>query len=225
MFEIVFPKEKSDVPRDDLYLIFQTMRMTNLVKMLFYAALDIQQYAPKSMITARKTEELFLAHGANLYEVLHRMQDAEYGKSLHDRYKDKLRDRQTLSVLDGLMDLVKSDDRSIRVLEAIRNKHSAHIATDNFYIWNNISEKPNDRDIPVGVGESNKHGDWFFTLDSGLLFAHIGTTILRDSKNVRHDVITIIKEYSVRLIDLFVRIGKELLIPLFEALEIDEAQE
>jgi hypothetical protein len=160
---------------------------------------------------ARKLEELFLQHAANLYGIFDSLFDFKYDKrTLYERYKEVLKDKETLRELDLVYQLHQAQDKKIRVLKEIRNKHSAHIATDEFYAWQGIKNEAIKKDVPVAIGESQKATDWFFTLDLDQIFGHLRNNILKDSINVQEDVYKIITEYTLRLIKLFAQIGKEL---------------
>jgi hypothetical protein len=167
MFEIVLPHEiNNSLSRDEHYLIAQTMRMINQVKMFYVAAEDIRKLAPDNGITYKKYDDLMLQHAANLYEIIRCLYDEEYGKSLYQRYKEALKDKETLKELEALKGTLESDGKEIRVLKDIRNKHAAHIATDGFYVWQSISDTPMNRDLRVGIGEARTEGGWFFMLDT-----------------------------------------------------------
>jgi hypothetical protein len=220
MFTMYIPHElNNSLSLDTHYLIFQTMRLTNQAKMFWVATNELRKCGAPSAVTGKKLNELFLQHAANLYEIIFRLfNDKSDKRTLYARYKEALKDEETLQELDRLRKELESKDREILVLKEIRNKHSAHIATDGYYAWQGIKNIATNRDIPVAVGESRKAGDWFFTLDLDQIFGHIKNNILKESVNVQEDVYRIITQYTLRLIKLFAQIGKE----LFEGFDIRE---
>ena len=220
MFTMYIPHDLNNALSSDIhYLIFQTMRLTNQAKMFWVATNELRKCGVPNAVTGKKLNELFLQHAANLYEIIFSLFNDKYDKrTLYERYKEALKDAETLQGLDKLRKELESKDREILVLKEIRNKHSAHVATDGYYAWQGIKNVATNRDIPVAVGESRKAGDWFFTLDLDQIFGHIKNNILKESVNVQEDVYRIITQYTLRLIKLFAQIGKE----LFEGFDIRE---
>ena len=54
---------------DQHYLFFQTMRITNHIKFFYTILTDLKPHIPQSLASVKRLEELYLAHGASLYEV------------------------------------------------------------------------------------------------------------------------------------------------------------
>lgn len=212
IFEMILPKDvNNSMTEDEHYLLFQTMRITNLIKFFYTILADLKPHIPQSLTSARRLEELYLAHGANLYEVLDSMgQRDRDSKNLFLRYKETLEDESTLAELDRLMNLMKHPDAEIRVLAAVRNKHTAHVATDEHYFWQTITEGEIDRDIQVGVGDTDNRIDFHFTLDMGQIYEHIKRNLLSQSTDVVEDVHKVVDAYTGVLSRLFTAIGKEL---------------
>ena len=220
MFMMYIPHDLNNALSSDIhYLIFQTMRLTNQAKMFWVATNELRKCGVPNVVTGKKLNELFLQHAANLYEIIFSLFNDKYDKrTLYERYTDALNDAGTLQELDRFRQQLESKDKEVLVLKEIRNKHSAHIATDGYYAWQGIKNKATNKDISVAVGESRRAEDWFFTLDLDQIFGHIKNNVLRESSNVQEDVYKIITQYTLRLIKLFAQIGRE----LFEGFEIRE---
>ena len=132
------------------------------------------------------------------------------GPSLYDRYLQELKNPDTLKSLKELKDLYAPENKAVRVLEAIRNKHSAHIATDSFYAWQSITDSPADQDIIIGVADTEREADWYFTVDLGQIYNYIQKNIFQGSEDTQEAIKQIISQYSAFLLILFGKIGEEL---------------
>ena len=211
MYEIVMPKEIDNaLSRESHYLLLQTMRITNQVKTFHVLIYDVVGHLPKTTVTLKKIGELLFQHAANLYEVMHSVFDSTAGPSLYDRYLQELKNPDTLKSLKELKDLYAPENKAVRVLEAIRNKHSAHIATDSFYAWQSITDSPADQDIIIGVADTEREADWYFTVDLGQIYNYIQKNIFQGSEDTQEAIKQIISQYSAFLLILFGKIGEEL---------------
>jgi len=211
MYEIVLPKEvNNSLSRDFHYLMLQTMRITNQVKIFHVLLFDVIAHLPKTTVTLKKVGELLFQHAANLYEVMRTVFDPTARPSLYDRYIREIKNPKTLEELRHLRELYKPENKAIRVLEAIRIKYSAHIPTDSFYAWQSISDSPAEADMRVGVADSEREADWYFTVDLGQIVTHIQKNILHSADHTDDAIRAIISQYSAFLLILFGDIGVEL---------------
>jgi hypothetical protein len=169
MFKIYLTKTAQDqMTRDDLYLLTQTMRISNSLKVFVLVADDIRKYGPDDIVNQKKFVELLLYHAANLHEILDVLK-----KDLFPRYQVAIKESSLLAGLRDWEERIKAKDETIRVLEDIRNKHAFHVPHDEHYVWHTITDSPAKEDVVIGVGETIEGRGHFFTWDVDMLFAYL----------------------------------------------------
>src|SRR5271169_4992807 len=95
MFEIYLTKAAQDaMSRDDMYLLTQTMRIFNGLRLFVLIADDIKRRGPDDVVNEKKYIELLFNHAASLNEVLVALKE-----DLFPRYRSVLKSK---SILDGL---------------------------------------------------------------------------------------------------------------------------
>jgi hypothetical protein len=210
MFQVYLTKAAQDsMSREDLYLLTQTMRISNSLKLFVLVAEDIKNKGPKDVVNNKKYLEMLFYQAANLYEVL-----VVLKADMIPRYKSKITDANTLTSLHEWDNRLESKEEAVEILKTIRNKHTFHVAYDPYYVWNYISDKPAAKDILIGVGETIQGSGWFFTSDVDILFSHINDHFLHKeptSTDVYTRVKQIIDETSLALTKLISALLNELL--------------
>ncbi len=192
--------------KEELYVIIQTTRIVNAIKLFYTIALDVLNKGLEDEVSAKKYMELLFHQAANLYEILEILK-----RDLINKYPKYLRNNETIISMQDLVKKLKHHDPNIEVLKAIRNKHSFHIGHDPTYIWNYIKEGPADRDSRIAGGKSIKEAEFFYTMDIEPLYAYIKDNILKSTKDIYADVKQIIDEYTSKLLNLFNDVCMELL--------------
>jgi hypothetical protein len=210
MFEIYLTKTAQDaMSRDDIYLLTQTMRIFNGLRLFILIADDIQRRGPDDVLNQKKYIELLLNHAANLNEVLSALEE-----DLFPRYRHALTNQAVLDGLTRWENRIKRKDETVRVLTSIRNKHAFHVAHDPFYPWKYLTEGPAAADKLIGVGETIQGSGWLFTWDTDLILAFLRDHALEHTGDLVQDymkVKKIIDNASVDLYTLFQSIVDELL--------------
>jgi len=176
---------QNSVNKEYLYLLTQTMKILNAVRLFVLVADDIRRRGPDDIVNHKKFMELILYQGANLYEILNVLKE-----DLLPRYQKELRDPNILSLLESLARGFKDKDETTKVLEAIRNKHAFHVPYDPYYVWNVLTDDEATEDKLIGAGEDIRGSGWFFTWDTDILFDYlqkhaIDKSITADSSYVR----------------------------------------
>ncbi len=210
MFEIYLTKSAQDaMSKDYIYLLMQTMRIFNALKLFVLIAEDIKNRGPDDIINDKKYIELLLYHAGNLNEVLVTLK-----KDLLPRYRQIITKKSTLTGLDKWEQCIKNNDETNRVLTTIRNKHSFHIAHDPYYPWKYITDDPATSDKLVGVGETMQGSGWFFTWDTDIILAFLRDHALMQKTDTVQDYMRIkkiIDDASVDLYKLFEAIVDEMI--------------
>ena len=211
MFEIYITKDAQNaMTRDDVYLVTQTMRIFNGLRLFSIIADDIRRRGPDDILNQKKYIELHLSPAANLNEVLVALEE-----DLFPRYKTVIKNQAILAQLTKWEERIKQKDETTRVLAAIRNKHAFHVAHDRYYPWNYITEAPATDDKVIAVGETMQGAGWLFTWDIDLIFEYLRDHALEqkgDPLTVAMRVKKIINGASVDLWNLFEKIVAELLL-------------
>jgi len=210
MYEIYLTRKALDeMSRDYLYLLLQTMRIFNCLKVFVLIGDDIKRYGPHDLVNEKKLLELLFYHASNLNEIL-----AALTEDLLPRYRAEINDSTILVGLSKWEKKIKKNDETVRVLSTIRNKHSFHVAYDPFYLWKYIKDQPATSDMLIGVGETMQGSGWFFTKDNENIIAFLADHAL-DSKTGNIEdyfrIRKIIDETSVDLYHLFETIVTEML--------------
>jgi len=210
MFEIYLTKAAQDaMSRDEMYVLTQTMRIFNGLRLFVLIADDIKRRGPEDVVNEKKYIELLFNHAASLNEVLVALKE-----DLFPRYRSVLKNETVLNELKKWEDRIDSKDETVKVLTTIRNKHSFHVAHDPFYPWKYITEGPATADKLIGVGETMQGSGWVFTWDTDLILAFFRDYALERTDDIVHDYIrvkNIIDEASVELYKLFQAIVDEML--------------
>ena len=210
MFEIYLTKAaQSAMSRDDMYLLTQTMRIFNGLRLFVLIADDIKRRGPEDVVNEKKYIELLFNHAASLNEVL-----AALKEDLFSRYRAVLKNKTVLDGLKKWEERIDNKHETVKVLTTIRNKHSFHVAHDPFYPWKYITEGPATADKLIGVGETTQGTGWVFTWDTDLILAFIRDHALQQTDDILEDYVRvkkIIDEASVELYKLFLAIVDEML--------------
>ena len=210
MFQIYLTKAAQDsMSRDETYLLVQTMRIFNGLRLFILIAEDTRRKGPDDVVNHKKYIELLFNHASNLNEVLVALQE-----DLFARYRQVMTRKDVIDGLQRWEDRINRRDETVKVLAAIRNKHSFHVAHDPYYPWKYITEGPASGDRLIGIGETMQGEGWVFSLDTDLIFAFLRDHALESPGDAAQDygkVIKIIDEASVNLYKLFEAIVSEML--------------
>ena len=210
MFQIYLTKSAQDaMSRDETYLLSQTMRIFNTVRLFITVADDIRRRGPDDIVNQKKYMDLLFYHAANLSEVLTTLKE-----DLFPRYKSAPLDAESLEGLSRWEQRIKDNDETVRVLATIRNKHSFHIGHDPYYGWKYITDAPAEADKLIAVGETMQGLGWFFTWDNDIILAFLRDHAFTEQGKLEDGymkVKKIIDEASVDLYKLFLRIVSTML--------------
>lgn len=207
MIEIYIRQDSlSAMSREELYVVIQTTRIVNAIKLFYTIAIDIHKGEMANDLDAKKYLELLFHQAANLYEILYVLD-----KDLMRRYSKCLNNSDTISELKELVHQLRTKDYRVEVLKAIRSKHSFHIGYDPTYIWSYIKEGPADKDSRIAAGRSIREIDFFYTMDIEPLFTFIKDRIIPHTVDVYREAKDIIDSYTTILLKLFDRVTAELL--------------
>ena len=169
MFEIYLRKEAQDaMDRDYMYLLTQTTRISNAVRIFLIIANDINALGVHTLLNQIKYLDLLFYQAANLHEILMVLK-----KDLFPRYKKLLPNEGIIAELRGWIERIEHKDETIKILETIRNKHSYHLAHDSNYLWQYITDGPAEKDKVIGIGETTQNLGWLFTWDGDILLAYL----------------------------------------------------
>lgn len=159
----------SSMSKEELYVIIQTTRIVNAIKLFYTIAIDVSANGLEDEVAAKKYMELLFHQAANLFEVIQILK-----KDLLIRYPKYLNTVKTLHDLEDLVYELDHHNQDIEVLRAIRNKHGFHIGHDPTYIRHYIKEGPAYRDLRIGGGKSLREIDFFYTIDIEHLYKYKG---------------------------------------------------
>ncbi len=210
MFEIYLTKDAQNaMTREEAYVLTQSMRIFNSIRMFILIAEDIKKLGLDDNVSNKKYTELLMYQAANLNEVLVTLRE-----DLIERYRAMLKDENILNTLDSWEKRIKSNDQSLRVLEAVRNKYAFHVPYDAFYVWNYITDDPVKEDKLIGIGETIQGSGWFFTWDFELIMSYLKDHVLEkdiELKDVYPKTKDIIDQISIELYRLFNAILQDIL--------------
>ena len=199
MFKTFLTKDALDkMTRDEVYLLFQTLRINNSLKVFILIADDVRKTGPNDIVNSKKFIELLLYHAASLHEVLEVLR-----LDLFERYKSALTDRNLLDGLRRWEERIKAKDETTRVLLTIRNKHAFHVASDQSYVWSNITDEPATQDVIIGVGETMQGSGFFFTWDVDWLFQFLGRHVLVGNLSEEESYLHVTKIVDAANVDLY----------------------
>ena len=153
---------------EQTYLIAQSIRAANKIKIFYLVAIDIKGKEIQNEVQAKKYLELLLVQAAQIWEVL-----IAFREELCDKMKPFLKP-DTWNDLNDLVSILRSTNiGDYRILKDIRNKHSFHLATDDDYIYSIINDEPMKEDLEIGLGETTRTSDYFYSLDHRILFSYL----------------------------------------------------
>lgn len=177
MYKIFLTKEAQDrLTGPDLYLLIQTLRISNSIKMFVLIADDISKKGPDDFVNTQKFMELLLYHAGNLHEILIALRD-----DLFPRYRATISEPKILADLLRWEDQIRAKGEAVKMLEIIRNKHAFHVPIDPYFVWHTINEGPANDDVAIGLGETMQGSGFFFTYDVDMLFDYLRKHVLQGS--------------------------------------------
>jgi hypothetical protein len=192
--------------KKELYVIVQTTKIWNKLRFFLILMSDIRKQGLESEFQAKKFMELVFNQAAAIYEVIEVLE-----KDLLHKYKAYIAEKQYLELHQIVKDWKSKKVEDLEIIKDIRNKHSSHIAHDENYIHQLITDDPALFDLKIASGESSLENRYFYTLDASFLIGYLMKTYKKEELEMYIKVKDCITDYTKLLYGAFDKIMDTLL--------------
>jgi hypothetical protein len=194
----VYRDRVSAISKEELYLIFQTTRALNSLKVFNKLLKEKFEHRNDDNIKTKEFTELMLFHASMIWEIMYLVFN-----SLGESYRGYIKETNQ-NYIDELIEQIRSKrDDNIEILREIRNKHSFHIADDIRYAIPFFTDGKARWDYKIGICRSSTEEDLFYSIEDTILMGYLAKRFSKNEIEVFDLLQDSVTKYTKELYDLF----------------------